>query len=152
MGTFGSTSFEDPPDRHDSPFFRATGAGPAGRFTDARPATDRSHGRELGGGFKLVAVPKAEPGVRIAVKVKPRASQSRLTQASGLDAEARLAAPPVDGAANEELLRLLSDALEIKRSALELVIGQSSKHKVVEVRGLSPEQVAERLSRAATRG
>jgi uncharacterized protein (TIGR00251 family) len=85
----------------------------------------------------------------LTVKAKPRASQSRITAVSGLNVEARLAAPPVDGAANAELLRLLAEALELRGSALRLVVGQTSKHKVVEITGLSAADVSERLSRAA---
>jgi uncharacterized protein YggU (UPF0235/DUF167 family) len=65
-----------------------------------------------------------------------------------LNVEARLAAPPVDGAANAELLRLLADALELRSSALRLVVGQTSKHKVVEIVGLSAATITDRLTRA----
>jgi uncharacterized protein (TIGR00251 family) len=87
--------------------------------------------------------------VRLTIKAKPRASQSRITAVDGLQVEARLAAPPVDGAANAELLRLLAEALELRASALRLVVGQTSKHKVVEIAGLSAAEIIERLNRAA---
>jgi uncharacterized protein YggU (UPF0235/DUF167 family) len=99
-----------------------------------------------------VAREKADspPVVRLNVRAKPRASRSRLGEPNGLSVEAWLAAPPAEGAANEELLRLLAEALDLKVSALTLVIGHSSKNKVVEIRGLSPEEVGARL--AAARG
>ena len=87
--------------------------------------------------------------VRIAVKVKVRAHKTRIVQAEGLNVEAALAAPPVDGAANSELLELLASSLSLPKSALRLVVGQASKHKVVEVSGLQPADVASRLARAA---
>ena len=86
------------------------------------------------------------PVVRLNVRAKPRASRSRLGEPSGLSVDAWLAAAPADGAANEELLRLLADALDLKVSALALVIGHSSKNKVVEIRGLTPEEVSARLA------
>jgi uncharacterized protein (TIGR00251 family) len=88
--------------------------------------------------------------VRISVRAKPRASRSRILRAEGLTAEVALAAPPVDGAANAELLVLLSSILEVSKSALSLVLGDASKHKVVAVQGLSAEDVTERLLRAAS--
>ncbi|HVY31377.1 MAG TPA: DUF167 domain-containing protein [Polyangiaceae bacterium] len=96
--------------------------------------------------------PTAEASVRLTIKAKPRASQSRITAVDGLNIEARLAAPPVDGAANAELLRLLADALRLRGSALRLVGGQTSKHKVVEITGLSAAEIGERLNRAAAGG
>jgi uncharacterized protein YggU (UPF0235/DUF167 family) len=63
--------------------------------------------------------------------------------------EAALAAPPVDGAANAALLELLAGALALRKSALSLVVGQTSKHKLVEVAGLDPAEVQARLQKAA---
>ncbi len=54
----------------------------------------------------------------------------------------RLAAPPVDGAANEELVRTLAHAFKVARGAVEIIAGHSSKLKTVSVRGLSPEVLA----------
>jgi uncharacterized protein YggU (UPF0235/DUF167 family) len=62
--------------------------------------------------------------------------------------EASLAAPPVDGAANDALIELLRGSLSLPKSSLRLVLGQSSKQKVVEVSGLDAAEVAGRLARA----
>jgi uncharacterized protein YggU (UPF0235/DUF167 family) len=58
----------------------------------------------------------------------------------------RLAAPPVDGAANDELVATLANALGLARCDVVLVRGGSSRDKLVEVRGLHPEEVQARLS------
>jgi uncharacterized protein YggU (UPF0235/DUF167 family) len=99
--------------------------------------------------------PKAsQPGdlapqiVRIEVRAKPRARSSRVVRAAGLSVDVAVAAPPVDGAANEELLVFLARVLEVPRRALDLVGGKSSKYKVVEVTGLAPEAVIERMAAA----
>ena len=55
----------------------------------------------------------------------------------------QVTAPPVDAAANEALLRLLAEALACPRGAVQLVRGNTSRHKQVAVRGLSPADVAE---------
>lgn len=88
----------------------------------------------------------SEPTVRVSVRAKPRASKSRIVRAQGLELEVALAAPPVDGAANRALLEVLAAALSLRMSALCLVLGETSKNKVVEVTGLSAEEVAARLA------
>jgi len=84
--------------------------------------------------------------MRVSVHAKPRASRSRIVRADGLRIEVALAAPPVDGAANAELIALLATALSLPKSALRLVLGESSKHKVVEVAGLTADEIARRLT------
>ena len=85
------------------------------------------------------------PVTRISVYAKPKAKLSRIVRADGLSIEVALAAPPVDGAANDELLRLLAEVLRLPKSALRLVLGQGSKRKLVEVSGLDSVEVAARL-------
>ena len=58
----------------------------------------------------------------------------------------RLTAPPVDGAANEALVRFLAERLEVPRSAVaDLMAGPGSRAKVVAVDGIGPEEAARRL-------
>ena len=47
-----------------------------------------------------------------------------------------LTAPPVDGAANEQLLEILSEELGIRKSSLRILKGLSSRHKVIEIQGV----------------
>src|SRR5438477_12751866 len=91
---------------------------------------------------------EAEPAVRITVRAKPRASHSRIVRVDGLNLEVALAAPPVDGAANEALLSLLATTLSLRTSALRFVLGQTGKHKVIEVTGLAAAEVTARLAAA----
>ena len=92
--------------------------------------------------------PSVTPAVRISIRVKPRASRTRVLRADGLSIEASLAAPPVDGAANAELIALLASVLAVSKSSLRLVLGDTSKNKVVEVTNLSADEVTTRLSAA----
>lgn len=90
----------------------------------------------------LSAVPD---GVRIQVYVQPRASR---TEVAGRHADAlkvRLAAPPVDGAANLALLRFLAETLRVTPASVTLVSGASSRRKVVAVHGISVEHTGEQL-------
>ncbi len=56
----------------------------------------------------------------------------------------RVTAPPVDGAANEALLRLLADRLGVPRRDLRLVSGASARQKVVAAKDVPPETIVAR--------
>lgn len=84
-------------------------------------------------------------GTRLTLRVQPRASRSEVVGRHGEALKLRLAAPPVDGAANEALVRFLAETLDVPRSALTIVAGSSSRSKVVDVAGLAPAEVARRL-------
>jgi hypothetical protein len=57
----------------------------------------------------------------------------------------RVTAPPVEGRANDALLRLLARALDVPVSRLRIVRGQTQRNKVVAVEGLSADEVHARL-------
>jgi len=57
----------------------------------------------------------------------------------------KVTAPPVDSAANEALVRFLAETLDCARNKVELVRGQTSRHKVVKLHGMTMEEVAEKL-------
>lgn len=77
--------------------------------------------------------------VHVAVRVKPRASRSRVLGFKQGALQVALAAPPVDGAANAELLETLQRVLAVKKSQLSLVSGKTSRNKRVLVRGVTLE-------------
>ncbi len=76
-------------------------------------------------------------GVYLAVRLQPRASSNEIVETIGDELKIKVTAPPVDAAANEALLKLLKEKLDCPRSALQLVRGQTSRHKVVFIQGLS---------------
>ena len=90
--------------------------------------------------------PRAD-GVVISLKVQPRASKDEIGEALGGDLKIRVTAPPVDSAANEAVLRLLAETLDCPRGSVQLLRGQTSRRKQMLVRGLSPAEVAERLTK-----
>src|SRR6185312_2994120 len=69
------------------------------------------------------------------VRVVPRASRSELVGEHDGALRIRIAAPPVDGAANDELVRLLARAFGVPRSAIDITGGQAAKLKTVCVAG-----------------
>jgi uncharacterized protein len=86
-----------------------------------------------------------EDGVWLSVKVQPRASKNEIGGPLGDELRIKVAAPPVDAAANEALVRLLAETLDCPRGSVQLVRGHTSRHKRVFLRGLSAEMVLQRL-------
>src|SRR5687767_8921362 len=74
-------------------------------------------------------------GCRFAVQVQPRASRTEVVGEHGAALRVRISAPPVDGAANDELIRYLARELGVASSAVQIVSGASGRRKVVEVAG-----------------
>jgi uncharacterized protein (TIGR00251 family) len=87
---------------------------------------------------------------RITVRVHPRAKQSAITGRFGEAYKLDLAAPPVDGKANQECVRYLAGVLDVPRGAVRIVLGETSRIKVIEVDGLDAAEVERRLARADT--
>ena len=87
-------------------------------------------------------------GVRIQLHIQPRASRSELAGVFGDALKIRLKSPPVDGAANDELVRFLAEALEVPRSRIELVTGHTGRRKTVRVAGIDVEDAGRRLGLA----
>jgi len=87
-------------------------------------------------------------GVQLAVlgvRVIPRAPRTRVDGERGGSILIRLAAPPVDGAANDALVAFLSDTLGVPRRAVTIVSGEKSRDKRVQIAGLAESAVRARL-------
>lgn len=74
---------------------------------------------------------------RIEVRVQPRASSNEIVGYRDGVLRVRLRAPPVDGAANEALVRLLADEFGVPRRKIRIVLGLGSRNKVVEVEAVA---------------
>lgn len=84
--------------------------------------------------------------VVVSLRVQPRASRTELAGIlDGQELRVRVAAPPVDAAANEALIRFLADELDLPRSAVWLVRGATSRRKQVAILGRTPGEVRARL-------
>jgi uncharacterized protein len=81
---------------------------------------------------------------RVRVRLTPRAGADRLDGVVDGVLRARVAAAPVDGAANEALCRLLSREVALPRSAIRLVSGATARVKVVELDGVGEEALRAR--------
>jgi uncharacterized protein len=86
-------------------------------------------------------------GTLLFVKAQPRASRNEIGEPLGAELKIKITAPPVDSAANRALLDFLSEVLNCPKSAAVLIRGETSRHKTILLRGLSPDEV-EKLLRA----
>jgi len=86
-------------------------------------------------------------GVSLAIKLQPRASSNEIGEMLGAELRIKVTAPPVDDAANEALLRLIAERLGCPRSSVQLLRGQTSRHKIIMIRGVTAETVLAGLAR-----
>ena len=84
---------------------------------------------------------------RVAVKVHPRAKRSAVAGRFGDGWKVDLAAPPVDGKANDECVRLFAELAGVPRSRVRIVTGASNRNKVVEVEGIAQDTLEAILQR-----
>ena len=82
---------------------------------------------------------------RVTVKVHPRARRSAITGRLGDAYKLDLAAPPVDGKANDECVRFFAGIARVPRARVRIVAGLTGRLKVVEVEGVSQEELEELL-------
>lgn len=84
-------------------------------------------------------------GVRLQLHIQPRASKTEIAGVHGDALKIRLAAPPVDGVANEALVKFLAARLGVAPSAVMLTAGMSGRRKLIEARGVGIEDARLRL-------
>lgn len=86
-------------------------------------------------------------GAAIPIRVTPRASRNEIVEVlSDQTVKIRLTAPPVEGKANEELIKFLSKILGCKKSDLEIVAGATGRDKLVTVLDMEMDEVNQRIS------
>lgn len=86
------------------------------------------------------------------VRVVPRASRTEAAGEHDGALRVRVAAPPVEGAANEELTRFLARALGVARRDVEILSGHASKLKRVRAHGADPARLLQLIERAPASG
>ncbi len=88
---------------------------------------------------------KESGGSRLAVKVTPNAGRNEITGFKDGVLQVKVAAPPDKGKANRELIEILAEKLEVKRSAVLIVQGQTSRHKTIIIEGMTAEEIQKRF-------
>jgi uncharacterized protein (TIGR00251 family) len=74
-------------------------------------------------------------GIVLTIHIQPRASKNEVCGVQGNALKIRLTSPPVDGAANKRCREFLSDLFEVQKSAVEIISGETSRHKRVRISG-----------------
>ena len=90
----------------------------------------------------------ADGGIRLRLRIQPRASRTEVAGLHGDTIRIRLSAPPVDGAANAELVRFLAEVLHVPTRAVEIIAGHSGRHKTVRILGVDRTAAAVALGLA----
>lgn len=88
---------------------------------------------------------RAADGVRLRVRVQPRASADAIGGWEAGVLRVRVTAPPVEGEANRAVTALLAGTLRVPRSAVRVVRGERSRDKLVAVAGLTLREIEARL-------
>ena len=86
---------------------------------------------------------------RLRLRVSPGATRARVVGPHGDAWKIRVAAPPEGGRANDAVIQLLSETLDVPRSAVTVVSGHGARDKMVELTGIEPSVTERRLASAA---
>jgi uncharacterized protein (TIGR00251 family) len=82
------------------------------------------------------------------VLVQPKASEDRVVGFHGQALKVKVTAPPRGGKANQRLIEILAERLNVAKSQLEIIRGRTSRKKVVRIRHISPSEVRNKLERS----
>ncbi|HXU39192.1 MAG TPA: DUF167 domain-containing protein [Blastocatellia bacterium] len=93
----------------------------------------------------MLDLSEKDNAVTIRLRVQPRASRTEIVGEHAGAIKLRVAAPPVDGKANEECRRFLAKLLKVGATSIEIISGESSRDKVIRVSNISAERVLELL-------
>ena len=89
-----------------------------------------------------VSVRETGAGAVFRVRVVPRASRSGIAGLQDDALKLRIMAPPVEGKANDECIRLLAEMLGVKRGQVTIIAGHASRTKTVAVEGVKADRIA----------
>ncbi len=95
------------------------------------------------------AVSEHPEGSRLRINLQPRSSRDKIGRILAGELKVHVTAPPVDDAANEKLIELLSSSLRHPRGSVRLIRGAASRHKTVHITGLTAAEVRNRLGLAS---
>jgi uncharacterized protein len=102
--------------------------------------------------MKSPIVREIRDGTVLTVHIQPKASRTECVGRRGDALKIRVAAPPVDGAANEELIRFIARALAVPPSAVDIEAGTTGRHKRIKIKGVTAQFVLSRLQEEGGKG
>jgi uncharacterized protein (TIGR00251 family) len=93
-----------------------------------------------------LSVNQERHNTRLSVKVTPNASRNQIVGMKDGVLQVKIAAPPEKGKANKELIDFLAGELDVRKSAVSVIKGQTSRHKIIHITGMSNEELLKRIS------
>ncbi len=94
----------------------------------------------------MFQVKELKKGLTFEIQVTPHASRAEITGLQDGMLKLKVTAQPVEGAANLACVKLLSKTLELRRSQLEILVGEKSRKKVVLVKGINKKDLEEKIN------
>ena len=85
--------------------------------------------------------------ITVEIKVQPRASRNQIVGEQEGMLKIKLTAPPVEGEANQALIDYLASVLNLPRRNVVLLKGESSRHKIVAIKGISKETFLKKIQK-----
>jgi len=89
-------------------------------------------------------------GAQFLLRVQPRASRNAIAGLRGDAVKLAITAPPVDGKANQAVVEFLAELMDVSKSSVVIVSGETGRNKLIAVRGVSAERVRKALGVAGT--
>ncbi|MBC7371555.1 MAG: YggU family protein [Bdellovibrionaceae bacterium] len=90
-------------------------------------------------------ITKTDQGAKLNVFIQPNASKNEIIGPHNGALKIKIQTPPVDGKANEELIKFLSKILEHPKKNIVILKGETSRSKLVLITGLGLEQIKQKL-------
>ena len=85
-------------------------------------------------------------GVCLEVQVQPRSSRNQIVGEQDGRLKIKLTAPPVEGEANQALINYLAQLLQVPKKNVKLLKGESARHKLIEISGVTEQELIEKLN------
>ena len=93
----------------------------------------------------MIPIKESKDGITFAVKVHPRAKKDAITGTIGDALKLSLTAPPVDGKANAAVIDFFAKLFAVPKSSVTIAAGETSRSKVVAIRGMTAARAKELL-------
>ncbi len=84
--------------------------------------------------------------IRLAIYVQPRSARSRVAGLRGDRLKVQVAAPPVDGAANEAVIAVIAEWLDVPRRMVRIARGESGREKLLAIAAARPDEMVRRVA------
>jgi uncharacterized protein (TIGR00251 family) len=93
----------------------------------------------------MLNISETTDGLILEIKVQPRSAKNEIAGEQAGALKIKLTAAPVDGEANQALIKFLSDVFKVPKKNIMLLKGETSRHKLIEIKGISKELMLQKI-------